>query len=699
MSSFPRLHSALQHHIVNSLGWRELRPLQENSIGPILEQRHVLLLAPTAGGKTEAAFFPVLSRMLTENWSGLSVVYLCPLKALLNNLHPRLDTYCRWAGRRCELWHGDVSQAARRKILDDLPDCLLTTPESLEVMLVSANTDNNVLFGRLRAVVVDEIHSFAGDDRGWHLLSILERLRKIAGGELQRVGLSATVGNPQGLLDWLAGHCEGTRQVVQIAPEGAVAPDVQVDYVGSLDNAATVIARLHQGEKRLVFCDSRSRVEKLATQLRGAGVETYVSHSSLSLDERRRAEAAFAQSSNCVIVATSTLELGIDVGDLDRVIQIDSPTTVASFLQRLGRTGRRSSNKRNCLFLATHQDALLRAMAIVGLWKKGFVEAIEPPPVPYQVFAQQILALTLQERGLGRNAWREWLLRLPPFAQAPQGQLDEIIRFMIRESFLSEDQGIICVGKQGESRFGFQNFLDLFSIFMRPPEFDVYYGREHLGSVDRGSFARPGESSLVISLAGRSWKLREIDWKGSKAFVEPADYGGKSRWLGSGRPYGFELCQEVKLLLTSEPRLAFLSQRGETALDEARKEHDWLKADASVLRTGVRAEDCEWWTFAGRKANEQLGKLLMQASALQSTADNFSLRFKTAVRAEALVEVLGTLRATSGEERISASETNQPDLKFSECLPPSALRRIAQERQQAVQAVEFILAQPLRIAH
>lgn len=699
MSSFPRLHSALQHHIVNSLGWRELRPLQENSIGPILDQRHVLLLAPTAGGKTEAAVFPVLSRMLTENWGGLSVLYLCPLKALLNNLHARLDTYCRWAGRRCELWHGDVSQSARRKILDDLPDFLLTTPESLEVMLVSANTDNAVLFGRLRAVIVDEIHSFAGDDRGWHLLSILERLRRLAGMELQRVGLSATVGNPQGLLDWLAGHCEGTREVVQIASGGVAAPDVQVDYVGSLDNAATVITRLHQGEKRLVFCDSRSRVEKLASQLRGAGVETYVSHSSLSLDERRRAEAAFAQSSNCVIVATSTLELGIDVGDLDRVIQIDSPTTVASFLQRLGRTGRRSGNNRNCLFLATHQDALLRAIAVVELWKKGFVEPIEPPPVPYHVFAQQILALTLQERGLGRHAWREWLLRLPPFAQAPQGQLDGIIDYMIREAFLSEDQGIIFIGREGETRFGFQNFLDLFSIFMRTPEFDVYFGREHLGSVDRGSFAAHGESSLVLSLAGRSWKLREIDWKGSKAFVEPADYGGKSRWLGDGRPYGFELCQEVKLLLTSETGLEFLSQRAEDALDEARKEHDWLKADASLFRMGVRAQDCEWWTFAGRKANEHLGKLLVETATLQTTADNFRLLFKSAVNAESLVEALETLRLASSRATIAVNDDNQPDLKFSECLPPSTLQLVSQERQQAVHAVEFLLGQPLRISY
>jgi ATP-dependent helicase Lhr and Lhr-like helicase len=299
---------------------------------------------------------------------------------------------------------------------------------------------------------------------------------------------------------------------------------------------------------------------------------------------------------------------------------------------------------------------------------------------------------------LGRNAWQEWLSRLSPFKETPEHQLNEIIDYMIREEYLSEDQGILFVGKEGEARFGFQNFLDLFSIFMREPEFAVYFGREHLGSVDRGSFAARGETEMVISLAGRSWKLREIDWNGSKVFVEPAEYGGKSRWLGSGRAYSFELCQEVKQLLASEARFSFLSRRGEEALDEARTEHDWLKPDASVLRWGKRDDENEWWTFAGRKANEQLSKSLAACVTLQNNADNFSLRFKPAVSAERFVEALNALRSTSGDERVLTFDENPEELKFSECLPPSAVRRISHERQQATRLVEFVLAQPLVVS-
>ena len=359
-SAFDRLHPALQHHIVNSLGWRALRPLQEHAIGPVLDGDHALLLAPTAGGKTEAAVFPLLSRMLTEQWGGLSVLYVCPLKALLNNIESRLRTYGALVGRRVALWHGDVGAARRRAVMRERPDLLLTTPESIEVMLVSSRSEPRVLFQDVEAVVVDELHAFAGDDRGWHLLAVLERVQRLAGREIQRLGLSATIGNPEALLEWLAPAASRPRRVVAPSDKAATSAAVQLDYVGNVRNAANVVSALDRGEKRLVFCDSRARVEALAAELRQSGTETFVSHSSLGLDERRRSEEAFSQSRDCVIVATSTLELGIDVGDLDRVIQIDAPATVASFLQRLGRTGRRPGTARNCLFLATSDDGFLR---------------------------------------------------------------------------------------------------------------------------------------------------------------------------------------------------------------------------------------------------------------------------------------------------------------------------------------------------
>ena len=301
--AFDRLHPALQHHIVNSLGWTSLRPLQEHAIGHVLDGDHALLLAPTAGGKTEAAVFPLLSRMLTEQWGGLSVLYVCPIKALLNNLESRLRAYGALVGRRVDLWHGDVGASRRRAIMRERPDLLLTTPESMEVMLVSSRSEPSALFRDLQAVVVDELHAFAGDDRGWHLLAVLERVRRLAGREIQRLGLSATIGNPEALLEWLAPAPDRPRRVIAAAGEGASSACAHLDYVGSVRNAAKVVSALHRGEKRLVFCDSRARVEALAAELRQAGTETFVSPTahwgwtSAGVPRRRFPRATIASSS------------------------------------------------------------------------------------------------------------------------------------------------------------------------------------------------------------------------------------------------------------------------------------------------------------------------------------------------------------------------------------------------------------------
>lgn len=533
MTAFDRLHPSLQHHIVNSLGWRELRALQEQSIEPVLDGRHCLLLAPTAGGKTEAAVFPLLSRMLSENWRGLSVLYVCPIRALLNNLEERLSHYAGLVGRSCGLWHGDVSQAVKSRTLADPPDILLTTPESLEALLISNRTDKPYFFGSAKVVVVDEIHAFAGDDRGWHLLAVLDRIVRLAGHPLQRIGLSATVGNPAELLQWLVAGSDADGVVIAPPALAPSAADVTIDYVGNIQNAATVLKLLYAGEKRLVFCDSRARVEELAALLRSEGVPTFVSHSSLSVEERRDAERAFREGRDCVIVATSTLELGIDVGDLDRVIQIDAPATVASFLQRLGRTGRRRGTKRNCLFLATSPESLLQATALVELWRDGYVEAIKPPDLPYHLFAQQLLAVLLQHGAVPENRLMLGLAGLIKRACLSETACDGIIRHMLDTHVLASDSGLLVVGDQAERLYGASHYMNLLSIFDSPSLFTVYWGPKDIGSVHPISFRGDQRGSpVILSLAGRSWQVEHIDWDRQIAQVAPAVEFGRSRWLG-----------------------------------------------------------------------------------------------------------------------------------------------------------------------
>ena len=512
MAAFDLLHPGLQYHVVNSLGWRELRPFQEEVIPVVLRGDHVVIVAPTAGGKTEAAVLPILSRMLSENWRGLSVLYLCPLRALLNNLHIRLSRYATLVGRTCSVWHGDTSPTERGRINREQPDILLTTPESLEVMLVSQKTDPVALFAQARVVIVDELHAFAGDDRGWHLLSVLERVSRLASRELQRIGLSATVGNPDQLLRWLASGSRLPSTVVRPSEAPTKQAAVQLDFVGSIKNAAVVISRLHRGEKRLVFVDSRARAEELGAELGQLEIKAFVTHSSLSKDQRARAERAFASEMDCVIVATSVLELGVDVGDLDRVIQIDAPSTVASFLQRMGRTGRRADTQRNCLFLATHDYGLLQAAALLDLWSQGFVEDVVPPPIPYHVFVQQLFTLVLQNSDFVRSDWPAWIGKVPAFAELQDGRADAIIAFALERNLLGEDGGVLHIGTEAERRLGRRHFSELLSVVTSQPLFQVRYGRLEIGFVHPLSFATRKDCPTILALGGRGWRIHHLDW-------------------------------------------------------------------------------------------------------------------------------------------------------------------------------------------
>lgn len=659
--SFARLHPVLQHHILNSLEWRALRPLQEAAIDPILDGSNVLLLAPTAGGKTEAAIFPVLSEVLHRDLPAPSVLYVCPIRALLNNLEIRLGWYAELIGRRCALWHGDIAQAEKSRVLRDPPDILLTTPESLEAMLVSSRVNKPALFRRIAFFLADELHAFGADDRGWHLVHVFRRINDISGLDAQRIGLSATVGQPKELLHWFCDTSSRSSQVVAPLSTGSADAEVLIDYVGNTPNAAHVISRLHRGDKRLAFTDSRSQAEELASCLRGQNVETFVSHSSLSRAERLQAEQAFQDARDCVIVATSTLELGIDVGDLDRVIQIDAPTRVASFLQRLGRTGRRAGTSRNCLFLTTNPHSLVRAAALEKLWRDGWVEPVMPPPFPVHVMAQQALCRVLERGALSYP-------ELISFLQNYEG----LLVALLDRNFLHLDSALVSIGTEAERLWGQRNYMELLSVFDTPELYTVFCGRHELGVLHALSFRREG---AIVLLGGRSWRVTTVDRKHRTAQVEPAeDLPGRSTWLGSSQGLSFELCQSMRQILLNPT--ATLSRR-------ASEELKMLSAQATVDRDGtvLRATrtGCEWWTYAGLRGNAALVHRL----DVPATFDSITIR--------------ATYSPIELKRRLDHPCEPDPSLpdsrfrpKFAECLPDNLLARYAWERLFDWSAADYV---------
>ncbi|MFD7418481.1 helicase-related protein, partial [Kitasatospora purpeofusca] len=395
----------------------------------------------------------------------------------------------------------------------------------------------------------------------------------------------------------LAGPGSSAAGDTAVIPPG----DIELDYVGSLDNAATVIASLHRGEKRLVFCESRRLVEELGEKLRAKGITAFLSHASLSLEERRRAETAFAEERDCVIISTSTLELGIDVGDLDRVIQIDAPSSVASFLQRLGRTGRRADTLRNCLFLALDESGLLDAAGLLLQWSRGWVEPVIAPPEPRHIVAQQLLALCLQEHRVGETLWQEWWNGLGPFGSAAE----PIARHLVDEGYLDRDGGLLFIGPEAERRFGHRHFMHLTAVFTAPPQFTVLHGRSEIGRTDPSLLTERVNGPRRLLLGGRSWLVTYIDWRRKRCFVEPVDGGGKAKWssAGFGPRASFEVSRAVReVLLGADPPVK-LTQRAVRSLSEAREHFLERVHQGGTLIIRDADGRMRWWTWAGHRAN------------------------------------------------------------------------------------------------
>jgi len=671
-NAFDRLCPAVRYHVVHTLGFSSLRPVQELTAHAILDGDNCVVLAPTAGGKTEAAFLPLLSRMHEGDWPAPSVIYLSPIKALLNNQEARLARLAGTLSRRAFKWHGDVGASVRQRFAREPADILMTTPESLEVMLVSSRVPSRALFRHLEAVVIDEVHAFAADDRGAHLVSLLERLQRHAGRDVQRIGLSATVGNPAEILAWLAGTSRRPARLVD-PPRPPASPEVHLDWVGTLANAARMIAELDPGKKRLAFVDSRRRVEQLGEALQVEGVTTFLMHSSLSADERRASEQAFESGRSCVVVATSTMELGIDVGDLDAVYQIDAPPSVASFLQRMGRTGRRRGTRQRATLLCTKESDLALSAALLRLWSSGYVEPVRPERAAFHVLAQQILALCLQENGVPLADWWAWVAGAASFAEVTERERTLLLGKMLSEGILVSSDGRLLLGPKGEALYGRKNFQALYAVFEAPPLLAVRWGSREVGTVD-ALFLQALPPASCFVLGGRPWQVTHVDWRKGLCDVVPAADGKHLNWQGQPRLLARRLCHELRQTLLDDEEDAWWTKRAREAMRVERASYAFLADEVMPIVEGET--ESVWHTFLGGRANNLLARLLEERLGEQVVAGNLAIKvrggatrsvvaLREAVRA---LTVPGAIREADAMRHAAGCARGELS-KFQPCLP------------------------------
>jgi ATP-dependent helicase Lhr and Lhr-like helicase len=627
-SAFQRFPLRLQEAIVARVGWSTLRPVQELASHTLLDGHNAIILAPTAGGKTEAAMFPLLAQLVDQEPTSVGVIYIAPIKALLNNQADRLGLYTEMVGLDRFLWHGDITASKKKAFLQNPSAVLMTTPESLEVMLLSPKVPQAELFQDLRAVVIDEVHAIAGTDRGAHLLSVLERLTKLTKNDIQRVGLSATVGNPVDILTWLQGSSQRSGQVVD-PPKVAAKRDIKILFRETLGSIASEASTLAQGKKSLFFCQSRALSEDIAERMRQCGTDVFVHHSSVSLEERTMAEDRFQQGQDTCIVCTSTLELGIDVGDLDAVLQANAPTTVSSFLQRLGRTGRRAGGLANTTFFTENTETLLQAIAIVELARQGWVESVQVSDRTWTVLVHQIFALTLQFGGISSaDCWTQ-LSIVPDFAGISQQEFDELIQHMIAADFLFTADGLLSLGNQAEKVFGRRNFMELYAVFSSPQLYQVQTTAGYtIGSLEQTFVDKLVPEISSFLLGGRPWVVSLVNHDDRTVVVSGNAIGKKPSWGGfTPQLLSFELCQAIAKIITSDEQFPYIDRAAQEAIDNYRADlgQQLLNQKQCIEWNG---EEATWWTFGGGQINHTLKYGIQRSHDWIVKVDNFKLRIE-----------------------------------------------------------------------
>lgn len=609
---FSRFPDFIKEYIYGH-GWSELREVQLEAARVIFEtDSNLLISSSTASGKTEAAFFPIISDIYDDPDAkrSVSVLYIAPLKSLINDQFYRLDELLEMSDVPVTHWHGDVGAGHKSKLLKKPEGILQITPESLESMLMNRSNDIPRLFGALRYVVIDEVHSMIGADRGNQVLCLLTRISRLIGHSPRRIGLSATVGDIKLTADWL-GAGSGRETVAPIppktplkwrlclehfyiqnpdelqTPEPALATAAPEDRGGkaALDPGYEFLYDTVYGSKAIVFSNSREETEYVTATLRqiaksrGDDDVFLIHHGNLSASLREDAEAKMKDDTvrRAVTCATVTMELGIDIGKLDRVSQIGSPTTVAGFLQRLGRSGRRSSPPE--MIMVFREDTplpnaplpqiipwdLLRGIAIIDVYSTE--RFIEPPRIkrmPLSLAFHQTLATLASVGELTPKALAARILSLPPLANLDKDAYRSLLVSMINGDYLqfTEERGLI-VGLKGERII---NSYKFYAVFKDSEDYTVRCDSEEIGTI-----TTPPPVGDRFALAGRVWEVKEIDTPRKLIFVKSVEGKMEISWPGDGGEIHTKLLVAMRNILFNEKEYKYLGANARARLENARK--------------------------------------------------------------------------------------------------------------------------------
>ena len=754
---FERFAPVIQDYIY-SRGWRDLRPVQKEAAKILFDtDDHLLICSSTASGKTEAAFFPIISQMVEDPPSSFGVLYIAPLKSLINDQFERLSDLLDMSGIPVYHWHGDVASSHKTKALKEPQGILQITPESLESMLINRANDLPRLFGDLRYVVIDEVHALMGSDRGRQISCQLARLDRMLVDKPRRIGLSATVGDKQAAAAFLAAGSDrqarftvsneerptwrlgiehffirSDKQQKDISgvsidrKSGAVfgedgpAPSGEENEKEiAFDPGYDYVYRCTKNKSCLVFSNSREETESVTAALRqlaeykGEEDRFLIHHGNLSASLREEAEARLKndEDEKYTACATVTLELGIDIGRLERVVQLDAPNSVSSFLQRLGRSGRRDDPPEMMMVMREEEPLpgaplpqiipfrLLQAIAVIQLYlEESFIEGPSKKTMPMSLLFQETLSVLAASGELTPAALAGRVLTLPPFTKVDKEDYKELLRFMLEEDYIerTEEKGLI-VGLQGEK---LTSSFKFYASFKDSEDFTVRWGSDEIGTI---SSAPPAGERFA--LAGHVWEVEENDLKRRLIYVHPVKGRMEIAWPGDYGEIHTKILLRMRKVLEEDVVYPYLKPHAAERLRQARA----VARNTGVTRRGVvRLGGFSYCFFPwlGTRSFRTLRRILLRyAGALGISSVEYEgcyyITFKMEKADEdtlcpLLLSLIGKDGLPDPEELVFSSEAPAID-KYDDLLPPSLLRKAyAYDRLNVKEAVERIKEEAAR---
>jgi ATP-dependent Lhr-like helicase len=616
-STFSRLAPFIREYIYEKK-WTALRDIQEAAIAEILDgDGHLLIAAGTASGKTEAWFFPIVSMLCESKPSSAGVLYIGPLKALINDQAQRLAPLMELAGIPLWRWHGDVSDHHKKALLENPSGILQITPESLEALLLRSPGKIRSLFHALAFVVIDEVHAFMGSERGSQILCQLARIEEAALCRPRRIGLSATLGNYHEAVEWLE---RGSGRVIRSANSGLTAlicengkrrrVSIALDHFsgGGAEERAYYEALYQQvrGRRCIIFTNSRIEAESVITSLGEisagwkGGDRFFVHHGSLSASLRSETERELRDSAGPVTAAaTATLEMGIDIGKLDRVIQIGPPLSVSAFVQRLGRSGR-LRGKPEIYFSSIEEQSrwehpvnglpwdLLKTIAIIELYlTEKWIEQGGDNPLPFSLLIHQTVSVLCSLGEHTPASLERRILSLPAFVHFSEDDFRELAAHLVSLDLIGKtDSGGLIAGLEAEHLTSHYSF---YSVFADAAEYRVVSGGREIGSIH---FIPPEGSTIV--LGGRYWRVERTAQREREIMVSPGEAGSRQVWRGGGADLHGRVAAHMRRVLAEKTVYPYLSEHACSRLADARKLAEQWRLTENIFIPAESPDETEY---------------------------------------------------------------------------------------------------------